>query len=261
MQRSEIDHEARHQEIWRALSAVCDPELDEAVTELGFIQEVSICTDGDVRVKFRLPTFWCSANFAYLMASDMRDAIARLAWTRKVSMQLMDHFVSAEVNSGSSSGKSFQDIFQSEAEGDLEGIRSIFRRKSFQKRQEALLRYLLGGGETIPDLSRMCLAELNQLNLDNEGGVFRTRYIQARSALGFCPHSSVSAFHDVQGRALDPGELANYLQQLRRVRLNTEFNAEICRGLLAVRSGAKQDGALVQIKGAIAGGAAAFKPT
>jgi metal-sulfur cluster biosynthetic enzyme len=261
MQRTGTDHESRHQEIWRALSSVCDPELDEAVTDLGFIQEVSIAADGDVRVRFRLPTFWCSANFAYLMASDMRDAIARVAWTRKVSMQLVDHFVSAEVSSGSSSGRSFQDIFKLEAEEDLEGIRSIFRKKSFQKRQEALLRYLLGGRETIPDLSRMCLAELNRLNLDNEGGAFRARYIQARSALGFCLHSSASAFHDVQGRALDCGELANHLQQLRRVRLNTEFNAEICRGLLAVRSGAKQDGALVQIKGAIVGEAAAARPT
>ena len=45
------------------------------------------------------------------------------------------------------------------------------------------------------------------------------------------------------------------------VRLNTEVDAEICRGLLAVRSGAKQEGALVQIKGAIAREtAAAFEP-
>lgn len=249
MQRTEIDHEARHQEIWRALSAVCDPELDEAVTELGFIQEVSIGTDGDVWVRFRLPTFWCSANFAYLMASDMRDAIARLDWTREISMQLVDHFVSAEVSSGSSSGKSFREIFRLKPEEDLEGIRSTFRRKSFQKRQEALLRYLLGRGETIPDLLRMCLAELNRLKICNGGVGFRTRYIQARTALGFCPHSSIPAFHDVQGRALDPSDFANYLQQLRRVRLNTEFNAEICRGLLAVRSGTKQEDALVQIKG------------
>jgi metal-sulfur cluster biosynthetic enzyme len=261
MERTEIDHESRHQEIWRALSTVCDPELDEAVTELGFIQEVSIGPDGDVWVRFRLLTFWCSANFTYLMASDMRDAIARLAWTREISMQQIDHFVSAEVSSGSSSGKSFREIFRLKAKEDLEGIRSTFRRKSFQRRQEALLRHLLGRGETIPDLSSMCLAELNQLNLDNGGGAFRTRYIQARTALGFCPHSSVPAFHDVQGRALDPGEFANYLQQLRRVRLNTEVDAEICRGLLAVRSGAKQEGALVQIKGAIAREtAAAFEP-
>ena len=94
-------------------------------------------------------------------------------------MQLIDHFVSAEVSSGSSSGKSFREIFRLKAKEDLEGIRSTFRRKSFQRRQEALLRHLLGRGETIPDLSSMCLAELNQLNLDNGGGAFRTRYIQA----------------------------------------------------------------------------------
>jgi len=249
MQGNEIDHQSRHQEIWRALSTVCDPELDEAVTELGFIQEVSVGTDGDVWVRFRLPTFWCSANFAYLMASDMHEAIAHLDWTREVSIRLMDHFVSAEISSGCSSGKSFPEIFRLKSGEDLEDIRSTFRRKSFQRRQETLLRHLLGKGETILDLSRMFLAELNQLDLDSEGGAFRSRYIRARTALGFCPHSAAPVFHDVQGRALDPGELANYLQQLRRVRLNTEFNAEMCRGLLAVRSDAKQDGTLVQIRG------------
>lgn len=260
MDRTKIDLKLRHQEIWRALSTVCDPELDEVVTELGFIQEVTIGTAGDIWVRFRLPTFWCSANFAYLMASDMRDAIACLAWTREVRIQLMDHFVSAEVSSGSSSGKSFGDIFGLKAEKDLDDVRSTFRRKSFQGRQEALLRHLLGTGKTIPDLCRMCLAQLNELNLDNTGGAFRSRYIQARSALGFCPHSSLPAFHDVQGRVVDHTEFASYLQQLRRVRLNTEFNTEICRGLLAVRSAAKQEGALVQIEGVIALRAATAAP-
>lgn len=261
MDRTAVNLEPCLQEVREALSTVSDPELDESITDLGFIQEVFIGNDGDVSVSFRLPTYWCSANFAYLMATDMRDAIARLPWAGKISIQLMDHFTSAEVSTGASSGRSFQESFESEAEEDLDGIRLIFRRKSFQKRQETLLRYLLGKGDEIAGLVTMSLAALERRSLDSEGSSLRTRYLQARTLLGFDRPSSGPIFHDVEGMALDTAGFADYLLQLRRVRLNTEFNAAICRGLLEVRYGVKQEDGLVKIGGAVACEAPAeFKP-
>jgi metal-sulfur cluster biosynthetic enzyme len=236
-------------EVREALSTVCDPELDEPVTELGFIQEVFIAKGGDVFVSFRLPTYWCSANFAYLMASDMRDAIARLPWAGEIAIRLMDHFTSAEVSTGASAGKSFQESFPSETEEDLEDVRLIFRRKSFQKRQETLLRHLLGKGETIADLVGMSLAALEYRDLDGQGSMLRSRYLQARAVLGFGRVSSGPVFHDVAGIALDIRDFPSYLLELRRVRLNTEFNGAICRGLLEVRYGVKGEDGLVQIEG------------
>ena len=253
MEHTAINLDACVHEVRQALSTVCDPELDEPVTDLGFIQEVSIGKDGDVSVSFRLPTYWCSANFAYLMASDMHDAIARLPWTGKIGIQLMAHFTSTQVSAGASSGRSFQESFPSEAEEDLEGVRLIFRRKSFQKRQEMLLRHLLAKGESIPDLVGMSLLALKRLPLDNAGGVLRERYLQARALLG---HESALSrglvFHDVEGDTLHVEEFADYLLGLRRVRLNTEFNATICRGLLEVRYGVRHEDSLVQIDGVVA---------
>ncbi|MGG5261079.1 iron-sulfur cluster assembly protein, partial [Phycicoccus avicenniae] len=60
-----------------ALGTVLDPELDEPITDLGFVR--SLALDGpDVRIHLRLPTSFCSPNFAYLMASDAKDAVGAL---------------------------------------------------------------------------------------------------------------------------------------------------------------------------------------
>jgi metal-sulfur cluster biosynthetic enzyme len=68
----------RVSEVLARLATVSDPELDESVTELGFVTDVEVATGGAVRIGFRLPTYWCAANFAFLMAEDMRLAAASL---------------------------------------------------------------------------------------------------------------------------------------------------------------------------------------
>jgi D-arabinose 1-dehydrogenase-like Zn-dependent alcohol dehydrogenase len=75
-----------------ALGTVTDPEIDESVTTLRFVTGVVIERDSRVIIKFRLPTYWCAPNFAFPMASDMRDAVAQLPWVEDVSVELLDHF-------------------------------------------------------------------------------------------------------------------------------------------------------------------------
>ena len=64
-------------DVWARLDLVMDPELDEPVTDMGFIEAVSITgpasmqDNSTVDVSFRLPTYWCSPNFAFLMAEDI----------------------------------------------------------------------------------------------------------------------------------------------------------------------------------------------
>ncbi|MDF2049376.1 iron-sulfur cluster assembly protein, partial [Arthrobacter sp. Cr_A7] len=68
-------------DIRRALDSVIDPELDEPITDLGFVRSLQVRAGVDgafVEVHLRLPTSFCSPNFAYLMASDSKDAIAAL---------------------------------------------------------------------------------------------------------------------------------------------------------------------------------------
>ena len=85
----------RRDEVYGQLGKVYDPELDQPLTELGFIGGVSI--DGNtVAVHFRLPTFWCAANFAFMMAADIRERVSELPWVERVDVQLQDHFFDQE---------------------------------------------------------------------------------------------------------------------------------------------------------------------
>jgi hypothetical protein len=47
------------------------------VTDLRFIEHLTVDQDGTVSIGFRLPTYWCAANFAFLMAGDMQRESAR----------------------------------------------------------------------------------------------------------------------------------------------------------------------------------------
>ena len=60
--------------ILAALGSVRDPELDEPITDLGFVTDLEV-GEGEVRVRLRLPTYFCAPNFAYLMVADARAAV------------------------------------------------------------------------------------------------------------------------------------------------------------------------------------------
>jgi metal-sulfur cluster biosynthetic enzyme len=64
-----------------ALGAVVDPELDQPITDLDFVQSVTVSGEGDVVVHLRLPTSFCAPNFAYLMASDAKDVLTTMITT------------------------------------------------------------------------------------------------------------------------------------------------------------------------------------
>jgi metal-sulfur cluster biosynthetic enzyme len=225
----------RTSEVWARLQSVIDPELDESVTELGFVTGVEVNAGGQVRVDFRLPTYWCAANFAFLMADDMRVAVAELPWVTKVTVGLGEHMYADEINRGVAAGKSFQATFGDEASGELEEVRRTFMVKAFQRRQEALLTYLLSHGHEPAVLLQLNVAELAALPCDSIGHGLVERYLERRTVV----RSSADelAFVDHDGASLDAGEIHAYLRGLRRIGVNAEFNSAMCRGLLATRYG------------------------
>jgi len=149
-----VDKANARDEVYRQLAEVYDPELDQPLTELGFIGDVRIAGD-KVTVRFRLPTYWCAANFAYMMASDIRERVSELAWVKRVDVMLQDHFHDEEINEGIKHGKTFQTAFPDATDG-LDDLRETFRVKAFQARQERVLRWLIrkGGGSDPEDASR-----------------------------------------------------------------------------------------------------------
>src|SRR5262245_20117043 len=144
----------RRDEVYAQLARVYDPELDQPLTELGFIADVAV--DGaTVAVAFRLPTFWCAPNFAFMMAADIRARVSELPWVERIDVRLRDHFFDREINDGVNGGQSFVATFPDLATDDLTELRETFRVKAFLARQERLLRVLRGRGwsdETILDL-------------------------------------------------------------------------------------------------------------
>ena len=227
---------ARLEQVQACLATVMDPELDESVTELGFITEVELSGEGEVRIGFRLPTYWCAANFAFLMADDMRRAVQALPWVTRVQVQLHEHMYAEAINQGVSEGAGFQAAFGAAAEGGLDALRRTFLVKAFQRRQEALLQHLLDAGHAPAALVGLNIAALRQLPLDAEGETFVERYFARRDLAG----GGDLAFVDSEGCAIAAEALLGHLRGLRRVGINAEFNGALCRGLLAVRDGAVQ---------------------
>jgi metal-sulfur cluster biosynthetic enzyme len=223
----------READVRRALARVDDPELDEPVTDLRFIERLEIDAAGAVSIGFRLPTYWCAANFAFLMADDMRREVASLPWVTHVRVVLGEHMYAEKINHGMAAGLSFRESFGEEASGELHDLRRNFLVKAFQRRQEALLRHLRDAGFEADEVVSLTLEALGGLELSEAGRVLRRRYLERRDV---CARSGeMAAFVDAQGACLGAGELPVYLQALGRIGINTEFNGALCRGLLAAR--------------------------
>ena len=226
----------RNAEVWSALDTVTDPEIDESVTSLEFVTSVRIESGNTVRIEFRLPTYWCAPNFAFLMASDMRDAVAELPWVEEVTVELLDHFSADLINRGVAAKQDFRDAFPGETDDDLRAVRKKFLEKAFERRQELLIRCLLRSGYDAPWISQASLRELIRSPLCGEGTALRKLYVSIwRRIFGGLGDENL-AFLTVAGAPLETSGLPGYLRKVALVRRNAEFNGAICRGLLAARN-------------------------
>ena len=222
----------RKAEVWGRLQTVTDPELDEPVTELEFVTRADVDADNCVHIEFRLPTYWCAANFSFLMADDMRNAVKALPWVADVSIVLGEHMYADKINAGLARGLTFQETFGAEADGDLDELRRTFLLKAFQRRQAALLAHLIEAGHHAARLVEMTLDELIDLEVDDAGARLRTRYLERRPIVA---DATSRAFAGVDGDPLQAETLSTYVRKLRRVDINAEFNSALCRGLLRAR--------------------------
>jgi metal-sulfur cluster biosynthetic enzyme len=230
----------RAQEVWAALAPVTDPELDESVVELGFVSGV-VVEGGTVRVSIRLPTFWCSANFAFIMAEDMREALARLAWVERAEIRLVDHFAAGKINAGIAQGSRFAEVFGGEAAANLEAVRQEFRRKAYLGRMSALIQLLREQGRAPADILGLQIADL-WIAADEPVALACARFLERRAEFGGLAAESSLAFRKPEGEGIYPEELRDYLRDIRMVRRSAEANGEMCRMLLKARLDPLADG-------------------
>ena len=235
---SEIDlDDPEVSEVWQQLNRVCDPELDEPITDMGFVENVEIGPDRSVAVSFRLPTYWCSANFAYLMAMDIRLEVEKLDWVSRAHVRLEDHMFEEQVNTGVNEGHSFRKIFVELApDQGLDEIREKFRKKAFQRRQEIVLLGLKRLGFSNEQIVAMKLEQFDAVSFaEAEEARQKARYREIAGQLNLARRPGDLAFCDYDGAALRATGLEGYLSTLRGVRINMEFSGALCRGLLSTR--------------------------
>jgi len=218
-----------------ALDTVTDPELDRSLVELGFAR-AAVDDAGRALVELRLPTFWCAANFAYLMATDARDAVAGVPGVRSVTVRLVDHFVADEVTANVNEGRSFDEAFPEHTDGaGLEALRRFFWVKAFTARQELLLRRLLADGRSPEEV---CAMRVRDLDPDDADGRL---YLDKRARLGLPVDPELALAIHPNGEAIPPDRLDAYLSRARMTRVCMEANTGLCGGLHATRYPAQED--------------------
>ncbi|GAA4541331.1 iron-sulfur cluster assembly protein [Pseudonocardia xishanensis] len=218
---------ARTDEAWAALDAVVDPELDEPITDLKFVRSLDV-VGADVVVHLRLPTSFCAPNFAYLMASDAKDVLVALPWTRRVTVELDDHHDSDLINRGLAADAGYRGTFGHEAEEDLSALRLTFQRKAHTAAMERVLTRLVRAGSSVADLGRVTIGDLP----DDDA----TRaLLRRRAAIGLRNADALPVFVNHTGSSHATVDLPLQLRLARSTRISIEGNAHFCRGLLATR--------------------------
>ena len=220
-----------------ALATVYDPELDEPITTLGFVGSCVVRDGGDVDVHLRLPTPQCAPNFAFLMASDARKAVRRVAGVGEVGVVLDDHYTAAEINAAVGSGGGFDAAFPGEStsgSGDLEALRELFQRKALLARQGRVAATLLADGDG-GARDRAALVAMTVADLPDHPEVARCLVLRRELRLPHAPDAPALVAGD--GSAIPVDELTTWLRRARLVGLSLESNGGLCRSLLRVRHG------------------------
>jgi hypothetical protein len=145
-----------------------------------------------------------------------------------VEVRLVDHFAADEINIGVGAGQGFDAAFAGLADGELDELRQVFRRKALAARQDRLCRSLLAGDATPADLAQLRLADLPP-------GAETDAYLQRRAELDLDVSPESPLLVDDTGTPVSPPGVTAYLRRLRTIAVSIEGNAGFCRGMLTTR--------------------------
>ena len=215
-------------DVWAALGTVLDPELDEPVTELGFVGSCAVAGDGVAVVHLRLPTFFCAPNFSFLMVADAYDAVSAVKGVTRAEIVLDDHHASPEINGGVAAQAGFTDTFAGEADADLTELRRYFLEKAVVAGQDRVARPLVDDGVGPDELAELTLGALSPSpQLD--------RLRQRRIALDLPADDDAPLLIHPDGSRVPSAQVPLHLRRARLTRLGIETNGEFCKSFLATR--------------------------
>jgi metal-sulfur cluster biosynthetic enzyme len=222
-------------EVRAALGTVVDPELDEPITDLGFVRSVAVdqVLDGgaSVEVHLRLPTSFCAPNFAWLMVADAHDAVAAVPGVAEVVVELDDHHDSALINRGLAAGLGYRGTFGHEAEDSLDDLRATFRRKAHTAAMERAITALLHSDPSLTEdgVHDLVLGDLPRSSRETDA------LLRRREALGLPVDDAAPVLVRADGTRPTREVAALELRRARAVRISVDGNAHFCRGLLTTR--------------------------
>ena len=214
------------------LDRVLDPELDESVLSLGFVEAVSGDDHGHVSLSLRLPTYWCAANFSYLMASDARRELLSLEGVHSVTVKLGEHFAGSEVERGTSAARTFGEAFPGSGPDTIEETRQIFLRKGFFARQQRLMRSLRDAGLSFAEIAGLRVGEAPS-KVDARTV---TRYLERCEDLGLAIFPSAPLIVDLKGDPIPFEKLETHYHRARTTRLAMEASGSLCSAMLQFRN-------------------------
>jgi metal-sulfur cluster biosynthetic enzyme len=246
-------HADLKQSVLQALSTVTDPELDEPITDLGFVKDLSVSDDGRVSLDLVTSTFWCSPNFVFMMLEEARDVVSKLPGVREAQVRLGGHHDSARINEAINSHKSFFECYGSEANGNLVELNQMIRTRALRSRLHSMAETLFKYGfspEQLLDLSHQDMTSDGDsievkspsmtLSISDAEDVKRiSRYLRYRERIG--PRDGPLVVWDLDGNPPKREEFRSALREARSSRANFGFNAELCRALLSARLSREAD--------------------
>jgi metal-sulfur cluster biosynthetic enzyme len=234
-------------EVRTRLDRVTDPELDESIVELDYVDEIEIGAD-EVVVRFTLPTAWCSPAFAWMMATDARDELESLPGVDTARVYLRDHMHETEINEGVNARRSFGESFP-DADGGVTSVRATLDDKARLSRQYAAVETLLDAGVSAEQLCGLTPADLE---LDAEpradgaraaiylaGGAFAVtvaarpldRYLVKAREVGVVEADDDPLFRTPEGEPIDPDQFDLVHRRGRLARTNMTGQGGICDAL------------------------------
>lgn len=227
-------------DVHAALEGVYDPELDRSLSELEYVEALEI-DGGTVTISLRLPTGLCSPAFAWMMATDARDAVEGLPGVETARVELTDHVMDEEITEGVTERRAFEEVFE-DADGDLSELRWTFDHKARMGRQFHAMEALLDAG-----LSGKEVAELTHADLGDEAAVSvgdRTvtveadpieDYLEKVAALDIDRSPDAPLFLDQDGEPIAPDDFDGVRRLMRLSAVNMDGQAHHCSMLLDAR--------------------------
>lgn len=214
--------------VWAALGTVLDPEIDEPITDLKFVESCTVSDKGVVQVRLRLPTFYCAPNFSFLMVADAYDAVTRVDGVTAAEVALLDHHASDEINAGVAAEAGFVQAFAGEATDELDELRAHFLRKATLAGQDRVARPLVDAGVMPDALAGLTLGEVPASpDLD--------RMRERRVAVGLPAGDDAPLLLHPDGSRVATEQVPLHLRRARLTRVGIESNGEYCKALLEKR--------------------------